>query len=154
MTQRLLVRGMDREAPVLLWLHGGPGPAQMPIHSVTSALERDFVVVHWDQRGAGKSNPRDFDPGTMSLEQYLTDAREVTALLREQVGDQPLIVLGHSWGAMLGSRLVARWPEDFAGYVGVGQQVNTMGGVALALDWLREVAPAGRQRPLGRPAPP
>ena len=115
MKQWLLIRGADRTAPILLWLHGGPGSAQMPIHSVTAALERDFVVAHWDQRGAGKSNPRGFDPATMTLERFLSDAREVTALLRAWVGDQPLIVLGHSWGTMLGARLVARWPKDYAG---------------------------------------
>ncbi|MGC9371189.1 MAG: alpha/beta fold hydrolase [Paracoccaceae bacterium] len=141
MTQWLLVRGEDRTNPILLWLHGGPGSAQMPIHTATAALERDFVVVHWDQRGAGKSNPPDFDPATMTLERFLADAREVTALLRERVGDQLQIVLGHSWGTMLGARLVARWPEDYSGYVGVGQQVSTMPAVSLALDWLREIAP-------------
>jgi hypothetical protein len=41
MTKWLLIRGADREAPILLWLHGGPGVAQMPIHSITGALERD-----------------------------------------------------------------------------------------------------------------
>ena len=141
-TQWLLIRGADRNAPILLWLHGGPGSAQMPIHGLTAELERDFVVVHWDQRGAGKSNPPDFDPSTMTLEQFLADAREVTALLRERVGDQPLIVLGHSWGTMLGVRLVARWPSDYAGYIGVGQQVDTLRGATLALDWLGTVAPA------------
>lgn len=141
MTQWLLIRGEDRSNPILLWLHGGPGSAQMPIHGVTAALERDFVVVHWDQRGAGKSNPPGFDTATMTLDQFLADAREVAALLRERVGEQPMIVLGHSWGTMLGARLVARWPEDYAGYVGVGQQVSTMPAVALTLDWLREIAP-------------
>ena len=141
MIQWLLIRGADRNAPILLWLHGGPGSAQMPIHGLTAELERDFVVVHWDQRGAGKSNPPDFDPSTMKLQQFLADAREVTALLRESVGDQPLIVLGHSWGTMLGARLVARWPADYAGYIGVGQQVDTLRGAALALDWLGTVAP-------------
>jgi len=141
MTQWLLIRGADREAPILLWLHGGPGSSQMLIHSVTAALERDFVVVHWDQRGAGKSNPPDFDPASMTLEHYLTDAREVTRVLRQRVGEQALIVLGHSWGSMLGTRLVAGWPEDYAGYVGVGQQVHTLSGVALTLEWLGDVAP-------------
>jgi pimeloyl-ACP methyl ester carboxylesterase len=141
MTQWLLIRGADRDAPILIWLHGGPGSAQMPIHGVTAALERDFVVVHWDQRGAGKSNPPDFDPATMTIERFLSEARELTAVLRERVGDQPIIVLGHSWGTMLGARLVARWPEDYAGYIGVGQQVDTMRGAALALDWLCTVAP-------------
>jgi len=141
MTQWLLIRGADREAHILLWLHGGPGSSQMLIHSVTAELERDFVVVHWDQRGAGKSNPPDFDPASMTLDQFLSDAREVTRVLRERLGEQPLIVLGHSWGTMLGTRLVASWPNEYAGYVGVGQQVNTLRGVVLAMDWLRDVAP-------------
>ena len=142
MTQWVLIRGVDRTRPILLWLHGGPGSAQMPIHRMTAALEQDFVVVHWDQRGAGKSNPRNFDPATMTMDQFLSDAREVTALLRERVGEQQIIVLGHSWGTMLGARLVARWPEDYAGYIGVGQQVDTMRGAVMTLDWLRQVAPA------------
>ena len=57
------------------------------------------------------------------------------------MGDQPLIVLGHSWGTMMGARLVARWPGEYAGYIGVGQQVDTLRGAALTLGWLREVAP-------------
>lgn len=142
MTQWLLIRGADRSAPILLWLHGGPGSAQMPIHELTADLERDFVVVHWDQRGAGKSNPPGFDTETMTLERFLLDAREVTALVRARLGEQPVIVLGHSWGTMLGARLVARWPEDYAGYIGAGQHVDTLRGATLTLDWLREVAPS------------
>ena len=141
LTQWLLFRGADRKAPILLWLHGGPGSAQIPIRTVTAALEQDFVVVHWDQRGAGKSNPPNFDPATMTLERFLSDAREVTALLQTQLADQPIIVLGHSWGTMLGARLVARWPEDYAGYIAVGQQVDTIRGVEITLDWLRDAAP-------------
>jgi len=142
MTQWLLIRGSDRSAPILLWLHGGPGSAQMPIHGLTAELERDFVVVHWDQRGAGKSNPPGFDPATMTLDQFLADAEEVTALLRDRLGAQPMIVLGHSWGTMLGARLVARWPGGYAGYIGVGQQVDTLRGAVLTRDWLRQVAPS------------
>jgi pimeloyl-ACP methyl ester carboxylesterase len=77
----------------------------------------------------------------MTLDRFLADAREVTALLRKRLGDQPMIVLGHSWRTMLGLRLVAGWPEEYVGYIGVSQQVDTMRGVALALDWLEEVAP-------------
>lgn len=42
---------------------------------------------------------------------------------------------------MLGARLVARWPEDYAGYLGIGQHVNTLRGAELAFDWLRNSAP-------------
>ncbi len=134
MTQWLLIRGQDRTAPVLLWLHGGPGAAQMPLaHATTRALESDFVVVHWDQRGAGKSNLRDFDEATMTIERFLQEAQEVTRHLQERLGTEQIIVLGHSWGTMLGARLVARWPEDYAAYIGVGQQVNTKRGIEVTL---------------------
>ncbi len=145
--QWLLIRGEDRRAPVLLWLHGGPGAAQMPLaHATTRALERDFVVVHWDQRGAGKSNSRRFDAETMSLEQFLQDAHAVTRHLQARLDADRIIVLGHSWGTMLGARLVARWPHDFAGYIGVGQQVNTERGIAVTLNRLAPLIRASGSR--------
>jgi pimeloyl-ACP methyl ester carboxylesterase len=129
---------------VLLWLHGGPGAAQMPLAPATTrALEADFVVVHWDQRGAGRSNPRGFDPATMTLEQFLQDAHEVTRHLQARLGGERILVLGHSWGSMLGARLVARWPGDYAGYIGVGQQVSTARGAIVTLDRLAPLIRAG-----------
>ena len=75
MNQWIQIRGNDTSCPVLLWLHGGPGSAQMPIaHSYNKALEKDFVVVNWDQRGAGKSNPPGFNTCTMTFDQYIQDA--------------------------------------------------------------------------------
>ena len=143
-TQWLLIRGQDRAAPVLLWLHGGPGAAQMPLaHATTRTLERDFVVVHWDQRGAGKSNPRGFDPATMTMDRFLRDARDVTRHLQTRLETERVLVVGHSWGTMLGARLVARWPGAYAGYIGISQQVSTARGIAVTLGRLAPLIRAG-----------
>lgn len=84
MDQWILIRGNNIKNPVLLWLHGGPGAAQMPVaHYFNGALEEGFIVAHWDQRGAGKSNPLDFDEQTMTFEQFLTDAHELTQYLKK-----------------------------------------------------------------------
>jgi len=143
MMQWILIRGVDREDPVLLWLHGGPGAAEMPIaRRSTRALEEHFVVVHWDQRGAGKSNPPDFDEATMTFEQYVEDAHELTGILKERFGQEAIYLMGSSWGTQLGIRLADRWPEDYAAYIAVGQVVDHLRAEELGYAWLVERAAA------------
>ena len=54
--QWIFIRGAHPQAPVLLFLHGGPGSANLAkLRLQTPELEQHFVVVSWDQPGAGKS---------------------------------------------------------------------------------------------------
>jgi pimeloyl-ACP methyl ester carboxylesterase len=54
--QWLLIRGHDIWNPVLLYLDSAPGVSQMAwSRRYNAGLEKHFVVVNWDQRGAGKS---------------------------------------------------------------------------------------------------
>lgn len=139
MEQWLLIRGRDTANPVLLWLHGGPGSSEMPVvPHYNGALEEEFVVVHWDQRGAGKSNPRDFDESTMTFEWFVRDARELTGYLKERFGKEKIYLLGHSWGSHLGLVLAHRYPEDYWAYVGVGQHVDAARSHRVAHEWLLE----------------
>jgi pimeloyl-ACP methyl ester carboxylesterase len=138
--QWILIRGADRSNPVLLWLHGGPGGAQMPFaHHVDRPLEEHFVVVHWDQRGAGKSNHGAFDENTMSVERYLTDAEQLIAHLRSRLEVDRIVLLGHSWGTRLGIELVNMHPDLFHAYIAVGQVVNHDRATEIARDWLLRV---------------
>jgi pimeloyl-ACP methyl ester carboxylesterase len=136
--QWILIRGTNTTNPVLLWLHGGPGAAQMPLahHIDGRRLEERFVVVHWDQRGAGKSNHRGFDQRTMRVERYVDDARELVEHLRRRLGQEKLVLLGHSWGTQLGIELVHAHPEYFHAYIGVSQVVNHERATEIARDWL------------------
>jgi len=137
--QSILIRGRNKENPVLLWLHGGPGAAQMPLaHELDNELEKEFVLVHWDQRGAGKSNQSGFDETTMTFEQFLDDAFELVQYLRQRFKRDKIYLLGHSWGTQLGIELVARHPEMFYAYIGVSQLVDNRKGVEIAYDWLIE----------------
>src|SRR3974390_384860 len=51
--QWIQIRGEDRDNPILLILHGGPGLSYVPFTSTFRTWEECFTVVHWDQRGAG-----------------------------------------------------------------------------------------------------
>ena len=58
--QWMMMRGENSSNPALVVLHGGPGfPETNFFRHYNSALEKSFTVVHWEQRGAGKSFTRD-----------------------------------------------------------------------------------------------
>lgn len=120
--QWLLIRGEDTGKPLLLYLHGGPGAGQIGIFRVhQQQLEKHFVVVQWDQRGAGLSAiPASMDH-TMNREQFVADAHELTLHLLRRFGKQKLFLVGHSWGSGLGYLLVHRYPELYAGFAGISQ---------------------------------
>lgn len=141
--QYVLVRGRDRAAPVLLVLHGGPGTTEMPMFRVfNAALEDDFVVVHWDQRGTSKSYAPDIDPTTMTRPQILADLDELTGRLLDEFGQEKLVLLGHSWGSVLGVEYAFAHPEKVAAYIGVGQVTAPVESDARGYRWAVEQATA------------
>jgi pimeloyl-ACP methyl ester carboxylesterase len=119
--QYILIRGNDSSLPVLLFLHGGPGmPAMYLAHSFQSELEKEFVVVQWDRRAAGKSYREDIN-GTLTTEQLVADTVELTNALRARFHQDKIYLVGHSWGSYLGMLVITRHPELYRAYVGIGQ---------------------------------
>jgi pimeloyl-ACP methyl ester carboxylesterase len=128
--QWITVRGKDRRNPILLLLHGGPGSPEMPYDwTFQTPWEDFFTVVEWDQRGAGKTyalNNPDVVAPTMTLTQMLSDTEQVIEYLRQTYEKQKIILVGHSWGTVLGVIIAQRHPDWLYAYVGVGQWVNTL----------------------------
>jgi len=122
--QWVQIRGDNRANPILLFLHSGPGFPEMPFSHVNAALEKKFVVVQWDQRGAGKSYSGSIPENSMTIEQFVADTHELTQLLLERLGRSKLILVAHSWGSIVGALTVARYPELFEAYVGISQAVD------------------------------
>jgi len=126
--QWITIRGRDRSNPVLLILHGGPGGSMEPESwYFRSGWEDYFTIVQWDQRGAGKTyaanDPAKVAP-TLRFERMVADASEVTDYLRGRLHQDKIIVVGHSWGSLLGLTLAKRRPDALAAYVGMGQVID------------------------------
>lgn len=136
--QWILIRGWDRTKPLLLFLHGGPGFPQMPFARMNSGLEKEFVVVHWDQRNAGKSYPA--PGGSMNVEQFEADAHELCRTLLQRFGAPKLFLVAHSWGSMIGALIAARHPELFYAYVGISQFANAPESEKLMYQFALETA--------------
>ncbi|PKP83169.1 MAG: alpha/beta hydrolase [Alphaproteobacteria bacterium HGW-Alphaproteobacteria-18] len=126
--QWLSIRGKDRDNPVILLVHGGPGSAELAIGwTFQRGWEDYFTVVQWDQRGAGKTfslnDPETVMP-TLSVERMTADVVEVADHLRQKLGKEKIILLGHSWGTIIGLEAVMQRPDMFAAYVAHGQVIS------------------------------
>ncbi len=120
-----MIRGTSTDNPVLLFLAGGPGGTELgAMRRHGQALEKDFVVVTWDQRGAGKSYDS-LDPiSTLTLQQAVSDTVEVSNYLRNRFGQDKIYLLGQSYGTILGVLAAQQHPELYRAYIGVGQMVD------------------------------
>jgi pimeloyl-ACP methyl ester carboxylesterase len=124
--QAILLRGHSVHHPILLMLHGGPGMPQMHLaHSFQQPLERDFLVVQWDRRGAGKSYYGNIQRESLTTAQLMSDTFELVNYLHRRFADASLVLVGHSWGSYLGMHVVKQRPELFCAYVGVGQEAGS-----------------------------
>jgi pimeloyl-ACP methyl ester carboxylesterase len=124
--QWVLIRGHDSRNPVLLFLHGGPGmPVMFLAHAFQSELERDFVVVHWDRRGAGESFDAALDGTSLNVSQTLADTYELTRILHSRFAQDRVYLVGHSWGSYLGLLALRDHPEYYSAFVGLGQLAGT-----------------------------
>jgi hypothetical protein ELI_1471 len=120
----LSLRGQDRSKPVLLFLSGGPGGSQLvTARHCFADLERDYVVVTWEQPGAAKSYSA-ISPEDITLDTYLSDGAAVTDLLRSEFGQDRIYLMGESWGSALGLMMARDHPEHYRAFIGTGQMVD------------------------------
>ena len=138
--QWVSLRGAQ-DAPLLLFVHGGPGASEFPQRRrYLGELERDWLVVDWDQPGAGRSFRGDETSTTLSLETLVDDGVALVKLLAADYGDRPLVLVGHSFGTVLGVRIADRAAEHVSAYVGAAQVVNWALQEERSYDWALEEA--------------
>lgn len=120
------IRGDNRDNPVILFVHGGPGSSESPLFSLFRPWEKDFTVVMWDQRCAGKTFVRNGKQSCagMSIAGVAQEGVELTEFVRKRLHKDKIVVLGHSWGSMVGLRMAYDRPDLFSTYVGTGQVVS------------------------------
>lgn len=133
--QWVTVRGTRCSNPVILFVHGGPGnPMSLYSESLYRGWENEFTLVHWDQRGSGKTYEANQEPGELTVERLnkteltidliVKDGLEVTDYVRKRLGKEKLVITGTSWGSVVAVRMVHERPESYLFYMGLSQIVN------------------------------
>ena len=123
--QYVLIRGENKNNPVILFLHGGPGLATSPLYPWFIPWEKHFTMIQWDQRGAGKTYGR-YGKNTPDLnaDRLESDGIELAEYLQKHLQTNNIILLGHSWGSYLGLRMIAHRPDLFKAFIGTGQSIK------------------------------
>jgi pimeloyl-ACP methyl ester carboxylesterase len=141
--QWIAIQGKDSTNPAILYLHGGPGEAQSPFLNTFAPWRHDFTVVNWDQRGTGKTFEKSGEATPdVTLHRLTEDAVEVTRHALHRLGKRKLILVGQSFGAVLGLMVARRAPELYYAFVGTGQFVNNELTMKYRERWARAQAAA------------
>jgi len=141
--QWILIRSWDQSNPVLLYLHGGPGaPLFCNARDIgfRTSLEHKFTMVYWEQRGTGKSFSLNIPEKTMTVEQLISDTHELTLMLLERLKVQKILLVGKSFGSLIGILTVNKFPELYSAYVGIGQIVYPLKSDSISYEYTLELA--------------
>ncbi len=124
------IRGEDRDNPVMLVIHGGPGSSYSIFTPHLRSWEKHFTIVQWDQRGTRRTWARSSSrsSGEMSMDKFTRDGIEVAEFLCSRLGRSRLFLLASSFGSTFGLQIARRRPDLFYAYVGVDQNVGMVRG--------------------------
>lgn len=144
--QSIVIQAENPENPVLLFVHGGPC---MPVPGVasrgqdyaiaiaTKELVKNFVLVFWDQRGAGKSYDKSIPVESIRVKQFINDCNELIDVLRERFNQEKIYLAAHSWGTVIGLSIASIYSEKLHAYVGISQIMNWAENDRFCHNWLK-----------------
>ena len=141
--QYVEMTGESSNDPVLLFLHGGPGWPQTPhLRYFNADLTKTMILVAWDQSGCGRSFMNDSTSKGLTLEKCISDAHELTQILKKKFNKSKIYLAGFSWGSVVGLHLIEKYPEDYSAYIAISQVINFKKGAQITRDWITQQAKA------------
>lgn len=110
----------NSDSAMIVVLHGGPGGDYREVLNCASLAEHGYKVVFYDQRGSGLSQ-------RFSSEYYASLGEDVIDMMYDDLTgviehyrsnlNQKVFLLGKSWGAMLATGYVGKYPNAVNGLV-------------------------------------
>ena len=100
----------------VLVLSGGPGEDIHSMQGIADELGKKYRCIMWEQRGTGRSKLPSYDASTINLNAYMDDIEA----LRRQLHTEKFIVVGNSWGMILGLAYAATHTDAVRAVVTIG----------------------------------
>jgi proline iminopeptidase len=104
--------------PLLVLIHGGPGGDSRSLLAARAFADHGFQVVFYDQRGAGLSRREPLEQFEQrgAMDMMLADLDALITHFAPN-GSRRVFLIGHSWGAMLATGYISRYPGKISGAV-------------------------------------
>lgn len=120
--QGMIIRGKNKDNPVILFLHGGPGvPEYFLQEKYPCNLEDYFTLCWWEERGSGISYKQDIEPKGISIDQLVEDTISISEYLKDKYKQDKIYLMGHSFGSFLGIRAAKERPDLYHAYIAMAQ---------------------------------
>lgn len=121
----LEVSGPTTRAPLILFLHGGPGSVAHLVmfkSTVGRRLEQKFLVAYLHQRGVGRSSS--VPDSAQTIPNNVKDVEHVVNYLTQKYGHKQIDIVGHSWGGMLAGSYAVAHPDKIKNLVLMNTAMN------------------------------
>lgn len=103
--------------PMMVCVHGGPGADYRGILNFKDLADDGYYVIFYDQRGSGLSMRHPANHYDGQTVQFFIDDLSAVIDHYKTSNDQKLILAGHSWGAMLATAFVNKYPGEADGLI-------------------------------------
>lgn len=138
---QFMIRGKDKDNPIIIFVHGGPSCSEIPyVTKYQEKLEEHFTIVHYDQRGSGKSYHFFEDYSNLTCQLLVSDLLAVTDYISNRFGNKKIILIGHSFGTYIALQAASKAPEKFSAYIGIGQMSDPIKSELNSLNYCIEQA--------------
>jgi proline iminopeptidase len=92
------------------------------MQGIADELGKKYRCIMWEQRGTGRSNLPRYDSSTINLNAYMEDIEA----LRTQLPIEKFVVVGNSWGMILGLAYAGTHPDTVRAVVTIGSGPITL----------------------------
>lgn len=125
MKQYIQIRGENTENPVMIFIHGGPASPMGYVSAYyQKELESELTIINYDQRGCGRTYYNSNCNTNSNIDLLVDDLNVIVEYAKERFNKDRVIIAGHSWGTVIGSIYVQKYPENVSCYIGISQITN------------------------------
>lgn len=125
--QKVLIEGKNKELPVVITLHGGPGtpiPFSVGCRGLFPEFTDKFIMVYWDQLGCGINN-RKIDE-SFKISTFVNMTADLIDRIKEKFPENKLLLFATSWGSVLSALVSAEKSDAIDGIVVSGQIIKNV----------------------------